>query len=1606
MSALRHVAIAFALWTGLRTGISAEVPTSPRVNGNRLTYLDQQDPFIVGRDFPKLITPQWVGEPGVDAVIILAIDDMTDPARWELFLRPVLERLKRIDGRSPVSIMTVSVEPQDPQLQIWLKEGLSLEVHSLGHPCPLLSGNDFQKAANAYHGSVSLMNSVSGNHPVAFRMPCCDSMNSASPRFFAEIFNSTNASGQFLTIDSSVMNLTTKDDASLPRELVLDENGQERFRKYIPSKAFATFIEDYPYPYVVGKLCWEFPAMMPSDWEAQKLHGTNNPVTVRDWEAALDATVIKLGTMTFIFHPHGWIQAPQFVEFIDYAESKYAGRIKFLTFREAQEKLNKNLLDGHPLRASDGGDNGVRVLDLNNDGFMDVIAAGDQFAETRIWNPVTRTWKQSSFPTQLASIDAEGRRSETGVRFGIVEPERGVTALLRTETTAKAWTFENGDWAPDNSLLRGLELDDKPVLTASVEPVKGVRDRGVRLRDINGDERCELVVGNESQNAIFSWDAKKGAWALLPFALPDNTSIVDADGHDNGLRFIDVNGDGFQDVLFSNEKFFSLHLFIPAKHLGFQVGWSRDVLVGKQGEFGAIPILSRDGHNNGGWFHSRELWIQNEDTSGLPDKVERRSFDSMMQGLQPPPLSPEESLKAIRVRPGFRVELVAQEPLVQDPIAFEWGADGKLWVVEMGDYPLGVDGEGKPGGIVRFLEDTNHDGIYDKSTVFLEGLNFPTGVMPWGRGVIVSAAPEIFYAEDTDGDGKADVRKTLFTGFNEGNQQHRVNGFDYGLDGWLYGANGDSGGLILATGNVAGSNSTAVPKKRDQSRGSGPRGNQASAIDMRGRDFRISPAEGIFETQAGGAQYGRHRDDWGNWFGNNNSVWLWHYFLPENYIFRNRHLAVRSLSRTLAEYPDSTRVFPISRMMQRFNDIGARGHVTSANSATPYRDELFGPEFENGVFISEPVHNLIHREVLTPSGVSFTSRRALDEKQSEFLASADNWFRPTMSKTGPDGALYIADMYRLVIEHPEWIPDDVKNRLDLRAGHDKGRIYRVYPEGITLRTIPRLDQASTSKLVSALDSPNGWQRDTAQRLLIDRDAKSSASALRTLATDSKRPKTRMQALWTLAGLDLLEQETLRRALRDPYPSVREHAVRLCEPFLRSGAVNRDLSKSVLNMADDPDLRVRYQTSLTLGEWSDARAAHTLVKLAERDPDNEELQLAVLSSAPKHFVEMLRVVMERAREQVALTRLLGPLLELAAASENKKSFANALNVVGRAENNQYVPWQYSAVADVLDSLEHRGITLAKLEAGAGQDLKIAIRNLEPMFLAARATAFPENALHKPEMTLLPTLRLLARGPGEVEPDLDRLAVLLQPQFPGTVQTGALAALKRSASSHSADLMIANWRSSGPALRGELFEALLTRQEWTSALLSAIEAGKIPPNQIGTVGEQKLRTRNDAAIRERAGKLFAETTTNRKQVIEQYRGVVGLKGNVEHGSILFQQNCAMCHLKPGGAQPGPDLGPLADKPVEVFLEAILDPNKAVEARYVNYTVTTKDDREVSGVISAESANSITLRSPNGEETILRENVLRLESSGLSLMPEGFEKVVAPQELADIIAYLRKK
>jgi putative membrane-bound dehydrogenase-like protein len=1528
-------------------------------DGNRLTYLDESDPYYVSRKSPRLVTPQWIGEEGVEAVVVLAIDDMRDPPKYEKFLRPILQRLKRIDGRAPVSIMTNRVDPKDPQLQSWLKEGLSLETHTIDHPCPFFNSGDFAKARSTYERCVDLLGAVPGSRPVAFRMPCCDSLNTPSPRFYAEVFNRKTSAENFLTIDSSVFNILTSDDPELPRELVIDADGQDRFRKYLPAdRAFVNTIENYPYPYVLGHLCWEFPCVMPSDWLAQHRHQPNNPTTLGDWKAALDATVLKRGVFCLVFHPHNWIRNEQVVDLIEHAATKHGKKVKFLTFREAQERLNRHLLGGQSLRAADGGDNGVRLLDVDNDGFMDVVIGNDKLRQTRIWSPKEGKWIEGGFPVSLTS---------GGVQFGILREDGQASFLVRNESASGCWHFEKGKWVPEDNAFANLEENGRPIATSD----KG-RDRGVRLRDLNHDGICELIVSNDREQVIFTRAVKNRIWVPDHYALPEGATIVDAAGRDNGLRFVDIDKDGREDVLFSNDERYSLHLFVSTWE-----GWSQRVLSGKRGEKDALPPLVHDGTNNGAWFHSRHLWVVNEHTDRLKDHVERRSFNEMLSNVTASAKEPRDSLASIRMRPGFQVDLVAAEPLVQSPIAFAWGPDGKLWVVEMGDYPLGLDNKGKPGGRVKYLEDTDGDGRYDRATVFLDGLSFPTSVLPWRKGILVTCAPEILYAEDTKGTGKADLRVPLYTGFVKGNPQHRVNTLVWGLDNWIYGANGDSGGIIKSVKTGA-------------------------TIDLRGRDFRIRPDEGALDAQAGQTQYGRSRNDWGDWFGCNNSNPMWHFALADHYIRRNPHLAAPEARVPVSVTPGAAAVYPISRTLARFNDPHAANHFTSACSVIVYRDELFGPAFAGNTFVSEPVHNLIHREIMTARGVTFTSRRAPDEQQSEFLASSDNWFRPTSIQTGPDGALWVADMYRAVIEHPEWIPRDWQKRLDLRAGQDRGRIYRVYPVGREPRRIPRLDRLDTAGLVAALDSPNGWQRDTAQQMLLWRNDRSAVPLLEKLAAECQRPLGRLHALCTLDGLKALSPSPLLRALDDLHPGVRRHAIRLAETRL---AKSDKLGPALLKRVDDADAPVLLQLAYTLGEWDDPRASDALGRLALQNAGDRYLLAAVMSSVHrKNLDRVLLAVMKGSDKAPPPAALVERLLRLANALGDTRAMATLLATVSTPEKGRYAPWQFTVLAGLLDALDERKTPLAGLRELKGEEGESTRKKLAGLFAAARSTMADDRA-SKADRLL--AIGLLGRGLDHQEADAAALANLLVPQTADDVQAAAIAALGRLRSPKVPDLLLRGWSGHAPAQRNQVLDVLFGRNEWLPAILKAIEQNRVAAAEINAVRRQRLLAHKSADISRRAARQFADAVNpDRQKVLDAYQPVLTLNGDAKLGAPLFAKHCAACHQLGGvGNAVGPDLASLGDKSPQALLIAILDPNRVVETRYVGYTATTKGGRVLTGVLADETGNSITLVGPDGKkEMILRSDLEELTSTGKSAMPEGLEKEIRPQDMANLIAHVR--
>jgi putative membrane-bound dehydrogenase-like protein len=963
---------------------------------------------------------------------------------------------------------------------------------------------------------------------------------------------------------------------------------------------------------------------------------------------------------------------------------------------------------------------------------------------------------------------------------------------------------------------------------------------------------------------------------------------------------------------------------------------------------------------------------------GTVHKLLPRAFYSDEKKAEfPLPKSPEESLASIRVAEGMQIELVAAEPLIVDPVAIDFGPDGKLWVVEMYDYPEGLDGDYQPGGRVKYLEDLDGDGKYEKATLFLDGLPFPTGVMAWRNGALICAAPDILYAEDTDGDGKADVRKPLYTAFDTSNYQTRVNGLTYGLDNWVHG----SPGLLECTvrSNLTG-----------------------ETVRLGPRSFRIRPDTGEIEATSGQTQHGRVRDDWGNWFGNHNSALAYHYPLPDRYLRRSPYVTGPSPAIHIAQFPEWNRVYPISRTLQRFNDPEAANRVTSACSPEIYRDELLGKEFSGDAFVCEAVHNLVTRLKVESNGVTFTGRRAAGEDESEFLASTDNWSRFVQVRTGPDGALWVADMYRFVIEHPRWISAERLAQLDVRSGADRGRIYRIYPRGVQPRTIPRMDTMSDEELAAALDSPNGWQRDMSQRLLVERQAKDAVELLRKMVMTSGRATARLQALCTLDGLGGLDGKLLLAVMRDEHPGVRRHAARLSEPFLKTDSA---LRAAVFGLADDADAAVRLQVACSAGESPSVDAGPVLAQIALRDVADPYIVAAALSSADRESLgAMISAVLDGGVASGQRLELLDRLIDLAVPLGQTEGLAAVLQTVTKPREGRFTEWQLTTLARVLEALARHKETLRNLAESGGSRGAAAVGAADEVFRYAQKQA-TDTKLPVPQRVV--AVALLGRETQRRKADVGLLRDLLAPQEPAEVQSAAVVALSRMPEVYTAEVLLGGWRSYTPALRSQVLQTLLERDAWVPVLLDRIEKKEVLPGDIVTAQRQRLTDHRDAEIRKRAAALLASNTNvDRSALVEEYLAVAQGGGDMKRGADLFADKCAACHKVGIVGQPvGADLAALTDKSPSVIVTAVMDPNRAVEPKYLSYTVVTTQGLVYTGMLAGESGASITLVDQEGKQhTILRSEIEELESTGKSVMPEGFEKDLAPKDLADVIAFLR--
>jgi putative membrane-bound dehydrogenase-like protein len=944
----------------------------------------------------------------------------------------------------------------------------------------------------------------------------------------------------------------------------------------------------------------------------------------------------------------------------------------------------------------------------------------------------------------------------------------------------------------------------------------------------------------------------------------------------------------------------------------------------------------------------------------------------------PPPMSPEQSRQVIHVPKGLKVELVAAEPMVASPVAIDFAPDGKLWVAEMLDYPAGLKGDYQPGGRVRLLEDTDGDGKYDKSTIFLDKVHFPNGITAWKKGVLICAAPDIIYAEDTNGDGKADVREVVFTGFDSRNWQARVNSLSYGLDNWVHGANGLIGGTVRC------------PARPD------------FVVTLGIRDFRLDPDRHLFELETGGGtQQGRTRDDWGNYFSNQNSELLLNAPLADRYVGRNPYVAPPEPI-VLVPKEDPDHLYPLSRTLRRFNHPESANRVTSACSPVIYRDDLLGVEYHDNAFMCEPVHNLVTRRVLKPLGATFAGVRAPSEQKSEFLASADNWFRPVDLKNGPDGALWVVDMYRMIIEHPKWITADRLARINVRAGDTKGRIYRIVPEARPARPFPHLVGRSTDELVAALDSPGGWQRDTVQFMLVHRGDQKAIPPLVKMATECPRAEARLQALCTLDGLKGLNPQILSTALHDAHPGVRRNAVRLCESFLKTAP---ELGPEIASLADDADAQVRLQVACTLGEWDDPKAGDAIGRMALANQQEPYIFAAAMSSVtPKNLANVVAAVSISDPGANAPAELYRDLITMATAFRNDEVLTKFVASTARRGAGPYPAWELSAIAALFDGLDQQKTTVAALGERLGSQGPATVAQLAQLAAYARQAAADPRA---PLATRLAAVQILARsGTPADDQDITVLGDLLSPQTPAVLQEGVVTALGKLRQKKVADELLARWRSVGPALRSSILDVMISRDDWVADLLDHIEHKQINVHEIDIGRRQQLASLKNRPLADRATKLLAASVDkDRVKVIERYHTALTMHGDAKHGRQLFEKTCTVCHrLNDVGHAVGPELVALTDKSPQALLVAILDPNRAVEQKYVVYTAVTNQGRQYTGLLAAETGSSITLmQQENKETTVLRGELEEMSSAGKSLMPEGLEKDFKPQDIADVMAYV---
>lgn len=990
------------------------------------------------------------------------------------------------------------------------------------------------------------------------------------------------------------------------------------------------------------------------------------------------------------------------------------------------------------------------------------------------------------------------------------------------------------------------------------------------------------------------------------------------------------------------------------------------------------------------------------------------------------PYEPKKALSTFRLAKDFKIELVASEPLISDPVEVAFDEDGKMYVVQMDDYPsekMEDYGAGpEPKSKIMLLEDKDGDGFYESGDVFADGLRYANGVMPWKGGVLVTSAPDLLFLKDTDGDGKADEKKVILTGFAVTNPQLRMSSLRYGLDNWIYMAYSRAGG----------------GKWREEFRGKGgplqfpDKPDQALPQLLPGTNIRMLPDEYKVEASGGMSQFGLSFDNRENQFAVWNNVHVRHVVINEKYLSANPYLNVGATMADISDHGNAAPVYSITKDMLNLHE-SEMGHFTSACGICEYTGGIFPGKYAQASFVCEPVSNLVHADYLAANPPTFKAERI--ELEKEFLASTDSWFRPVNLTVGPDGAMYVVDFYRKLVEHPDWLAmadssgfythaGKIKES-DFLEGNNRGRIYRIVPKDFKKsgRVQPFMSQVDVQTLVGYLKEPNKWWRINAQRLLVDRKSKEAVPLLTELLSAGNAPETKIHALWTLEGLDALTDDILLQAFDDENPMVRKQAVLLAEKRIS----NPIFVDRIIQATSDADGYVQFQAALTLSSIAKDRPKvfDALKSIISSHISNKWFQSAVLLGAAenanqwfeafrdfrsaadsgdagkKEFVNKIAAITGARYQQTELSSLINMIDQLKDTGVIVASLKGMSE--GMRRNSSTISLSAMGQKGLLDLMVNAPAVVRKAAIGAASQLKL-LPSAELTHILNRAKEVASDQQQSVEERVL-AIQTIGISPQQIPFEL--MDKLIQPGQPAGVQLAAVNVLLKDNGHQSTAIILNKWNLLNPKTHEAVETGFMARKNRVDALMNAIEEKKIKVEWLSRNIQNRLLKYVDSAISEKAKQLFVNSTAaSHEELIYDYNEATTGNGDPVKGKMVFKNVCSSCHALEGvGVDFGPDLHSVSHQTRINLLTMILDPNHDIAAGFEGYTVETKDGNALAGIIVSENNESIVLKLPGGAtHTIMKTDIQSIAPMSVSLMTEGLEASVSKKDMADLLEYIK--